>query len=64
MDNETKGKLIALQALITETLLVIPPSDAQRALSAAKAACFRSSSDIATHSSAVWNDVSRRVPNG
>jgi len=62
MDNESKGKLIALEAFITEILLTMDSAQANRVLSAAQAACQRESQDLVPHSSGVWNRIRRRVP--
>lgn len=62
MDNEAKGKLIALEAFITEILLQMDPAQANRAISGAQAACHRQGADVVSHSSAVWAQIRRRVP--
>ena len=61
MDYEAKGKLIALEAFITEILVQMDPAQANRVIAGAQAACQRQSSNVAEHSSAVWGNIRRRI---
>ncbi|MEG0181995.1 MAG: hypothetical protein RR704_00865 [Stenotrophomonas sp.] len=64
MDSETKGRLLGLEALVSELICLLPADQARAAIARAQPALLRQPQDIAPHSMKLVNETYRRIPKG
>lgn len=62
MDDETKGRLIALETLVTELVTRLPHQDAARLLNAVEPGLLRQPGPLRNHTAGLVMAIRRRIP--
>lgn len=62
MDSEVKGRLLALEALVGELIVLAPPEAARQAILRVQPGLLRQPPDVAPHAMQLVNQTMRRIP--